>query len=132
MNRRVLLATKNQALKEACKRFLEGSGYEVESAENALECYRKLSENPPDILLLDSGLHWGGSEGVLDCMRDDPELYAIPVVWITEERNPYALAQVVEDPVVAYLSKPFNLNTLLQNLLLADSHTYKAFLEQAV
>jgi len=130
MNRRVLLTTDDQVAKTAYPPLLESLGYEVELVHDGLECYQKLRQEPPDILIMESNLKWDGADGVVDQMRDDPDLFAIPVVMITDESNPYLLADWMEDPVVACLKKPFPLSDLLQNVLLADGCTYKAFVEK--
>lgn len=130
MKRRILIATDNEADRSKYEDYLQDFGYEVETADDGMACHRKLANQRPDVLLLESNIKWGGSDGVIEQMRDDPELYAIPVVLITNEQTDDEFAQVIEDPIVASLSKPFPLSELLENVLFADHCTYKAFVEQ--
>lgn len=130
MNRLLLLATESRVIQEVCQNFAEQLGYELHLAGNGLECCDQLLENAPDVLLLDSQLRlWGGAEGVLDRMRDDPQHFAVPVLWITEENNSDALPETVTDPIVGCLTLPSHLSLPDRNLQLVDSHLHQACLE---
>jgi len=130
MKRRILLATDDDTARSRYEDYLQDFGYEVEAANHGMACHRKLRNERPDILILESNIKWGGAEGVIEQMRDDPELYAIPVVLISNEPTDGEFAQVIEDPIVASLSKPFPMSELLENVLFADHCTYKAFVER--
>ena len=55
---------------------------EVVTASNGLECVERLRTSPPEIILLEPSLLWGGSHGVLAVRSEDAELQNIPVVLI--------------------------------------------------
>ena len=57
-----------------------------------MECLKALRETPPDVLVLDTELKWGGADGVLAVMDEEDGLSKIPVVLLndTEIRGPEA------------------------------------------
>jgi hypothetical protein len=64
-------------------------------------------------LILDLHLPWGGADGVLAVMRDDPGLAGVPVILTSTEASPESLSRLVSPPVVQALWKPFPLSALL-------------------
>jgi DNA-binding NtrC family response regulator len=76
----VLIAEGHQTLRDRLGRLLGEHGYQVFSASDGLDCSQKLRQLKPQAVVLDQDLRWGGSEGVLAIMRDDPVLCRIPVI----------------------------------------------------
>jgi len=60
----------------------------------------------PDVLVLESRMPWGGGEGILAIMDEDPDLAIIPVMVLTTCRNAYALNGVARFPINDYHVKP--------------------------
>lgn len=77
---------------ERCRRHYQESlardGFDVVTVSNGIECVEALRECPPDVLILDLYLPWGGADGVLAIMAEDPELARIPVLVHTMCRDP--------------------------------------------
>jgi DNA-binding response OmpR family regulator len=87
-------------------------GYEVATAEDGLHCLSKLRRSRHELLILDLELPWGGGEGVLAVMANDPNLAQIPVIVLTTT----ARSDLGQPPVVQVLRKPFSLNALLDGV----------------
>lgn len=94
-------------------------GYEVDTAAGGLECLGKLRRGGFDLLVLNLELPWGGGEGVLAVVREDPELRRIPVILTSAEASPAFLYGQVTPPVVRALWKPFSQFALLEGVRFA-------------
>jgi DNA-binding response OmpR family regulator len=110
---RVLIADCDTEFLHIAKRFLNHCGHDAIVASNGLECIACLRESAPDIVVLDSELQWGGSDGVCEFMKDEPAWDAIRIILITDEelecktdckadfrrfdrmKKPYSLTQLV-------------------------------------
>ena len=57
---------------------------------------------------------WGGADGLLAVMRDDPDLARVPVILTSAEASPKPHSGQVWPPVVQALGKPFSLTALLE------------------
>jgi response regulator RpfG family c-di-GMP phosphodiesterase len=78
----------------------------VATAPNALKCVRRLRHVVPDVLVLEPQLPWGGGDGVLSIMRDEPSLTGIPVMILTACRELNILQSVAPFPICDYYVKP--------------------------
>jgi DNA-binding response OmpR family regulator len=112
----VLIAESDAELRDACRRFLTGRGYDVETAADGLDCLEKLRRVTPVVLVLDRGLRWGGADGVLAWLREGGATSEVSVVLTATAGNPPDVAGDIEPPVVAFLTKPLGLAALLESV----------------
>ena len=110
----LILAETDQALRAAHRSYLARHGFQVETVEDGLECVAKLRELVPDLLVLDLDLPWGGGDGVLGMMREDPRLHPVQVVLTSTVTGRRAFADLISPPVIKTLNKPFPLTSLLE------------------
>jgi len=110
----VLLAESDAALADIYRRFLARQDYEVETVSNGLECLAWLRCSLPDVLVLGLEMLWGGSDGVLACLREEGSSPGLPVVLTGTAGSASCLASVSKRFDVPYLQKPFPLTTLLE------------------
>jgi hypothetical protein len=54
--------------------------HEVAIAGSAVECVERLRQAPPDVLILEAPLAWGGSDGVLEVTEEELKEAAPPVI----------------------------------------------------
>ena len=111
----VMFADANRELRDLYARALASFGFEVETVDSALECVAHLRQSSPDVLILDSNLPWGGSDGVLSVMRKCSELAEIPVI-LTAIPGSSASADANAPPVVRTVTKPLSLYELLKSV----------------
>lgn len=119
----VLFADADREFCDDCGSLLSSNGFQVETATDGLECLDKLRQSVPDFLILDLELPWGGGDGVLAVMHEDPQLHTIPVV-LTSTVIP---ARVLDHLLATWLcvqalTKPFRLADLLDCLTIASSN----------
>jgi CheY-like chemotaxis protein len=113
---RVLIADPDESLQAMYRGPLLQEGFEVTSVLSGLECIPHLHEHTPDVLVLEPQLPWGGGDGVLEIMGDNPPLANIPVMVLTSCREPHLLESVSRFPVSDYQLKPLSPDGLAKRL----------------
>jgi DNA-binding response OmpR family regulator len=119
---RVLIADCDSEFLDIAKRFMNQCGHEALVASSGLECIACLRDCPPDVLVLDSELLWGGIEGVLEFMDAEPTLYTIPVILITDEQLESKTFFKSDSRVVGRVTKPYSLTQLLKQMQLCETN----------
>jgi CheY-like chemotaxis protein len=77
-----MIADSDERVLERCKRYSSLRGIALRTAKGGVECLDELRRSPPDVLVLDLDLPWGGGDGVLTVMHEDASLARIPVVLL--------------------------------------------------
>ena len=103
---RVLMADPDESHHPFYRESLRSEGFEVDMALNGLECVARLRDRPPHAVVLEPLLPWGGGEGVLAVMSEDPDLVVVPVMVLTSCRDPDVLKGVSHFPISDYQLKP--------------------------
>ena len=106
MTVRVLMADPDPMFLDSYSKRLEPMGFDVSTARNGLECLENLRQVLPDILVLEPSLSWGGGDGVLAVMREEPGLRDIPVLVLTFGHDRSALYRLAPYHVDDYQTKP--------------------------
>lgn len=117
----LLIAESDELMLDAMKRYLLLRGYEVETATGGVECLEKLRQNDGGVLILDLELSWGGGDGVLSVMRDDPVLAHMPVILTSIQSRVELLLETISPPITQILLKPFSLELLLSTIRSASA-----------
>jgi DNA-binding NtrC family response regulator len=112
----ILIAEGDNDLRDRLGRLLGEHGYQVISASDGLECSRQSGQQKPQAVVLDQDLRWGGSEGALAFMRDDPALCRIPVILTFQPITSLSFSDLATLPVVRSLGKPYPFTLLLDNV----------------
>jgi DNA-binding response OmpR family regulator len=118
---RVLIADCDGEFLDIAKRFMSQRGHEALVASSGLECIACLRDCPPDVLVLSCELPWGGTEGVLEIMDEEPTLNAIPVILVTDEELESKTVFDADSRVVDRVRKPYSLTQLLKQMQLCES-----------
>jgi diguanylate cyclase (GGDEF)-like protein len=119
-------------LQELC----EAAGYRVLTAEDGNTVLAVVARERPDLVLLD--LHMPDRDGfeVLETLKGDQELGAIPVVIVTALGDAESRARGIELGAEDYVTKPFRVFEIQQRIrnslrLSAAEHAIKAAEERA-
>lgn len=78
----------NPLLRDALGVALEAKGFRVRSFADARGAWKHLGERGADLVLLDIGLAEGAGLTLLGRIHDDPQLASVPVVLLTDCRDP--------------------------------------------
>src|SRR5437868_3202309 len=113
MNGTVLIVDDEVVIADAVAAVLEDEGYRVATATNGQEGLTRAAELKPDLVLVDMMMPVMDGEEMCRRLREDPATRRIPVVVMS------AVHRSVRDlpfDYVAFLSKPFDLDTLLDTI----------------
>jgi DNA-binding response OmpR family regulator len=117
---RVLIADCDSEFLDIAKRFMNQCGHDALVASSGLECIACLRDCPPDVLVLSCELPWGGTEGVLEIMNEEPRLNSIPVILVTDEELESKTVFDADSRVVHRARKPYSLTQLLKQMQLCE------------
>lgn len=108
----VLVVDDDPDILEALAEILEVEGFESRRARNGKEALDKLGPRTPDLILLDLMMPVMDGWEFAQKLRAISNFDAPPIIVLSADRNVAAKAR--ELGAVAYLSKPFELEELLQ------------------
>jgi carbon storage regulator CsrA len=129
MRTRVLLVDPNEYLLSRYAEYLAEQGYEVFVSQNALDCLDKLRKYSPDIMVLEPVLPWGGGDGVLAMMNEEPDIPKTPVLLLTDGTVPNVLYNISSYDISDFLKKPLSEKKLadrIARILYQCRHTQMA------
>jgi CheY-like chemotaxis protein len=115
---KILIIDDDVDIVEAEKLLLENSGYEVFSAFDGQEGYRKIRELRPDLVILDV-IMASPTEGfeLTRQLKQDGDLASIPIVMVTSVRRDDQSSRPLVDEVLphveAYIEKPIRPEQIL-------------------
>src|SRR5262245_886629 len=104
----VLVAEDNLALLKAIVTRLQGAGFSVIAVQDGYQALEQCRRGKPDIMLLDINMPAGSGLSVHERMHADPELAAIPVVYMTGSKCEVVSDRVEELGAVALIHKPID------------------------
>lgn len=113
---RVLVADPDRFLAGEYADYLVGQGFEVAVAADALECLRLLREFSPHVLVLEPSLPWGGGDGVVAAIREDPSLGGVSVIVVTSGCDRHVLYNLASVPMADYQQKPMDPSRLADRI----------------
>jgi adenylate cyclase len=109
---RILVVDDQMMNRELLGAMIEVIGHEMIEAENGFEALEKAKQDV-DLILLDIMMPGMDGTQVLECLKANPDMQAIPVVMISALNEVETIARCIEMGADDYLPKPFN-QTLLK------------------
>ena len=119
MNRRILIVDDEPALTEMVKLMLETGGpYSVREENEATRAVQAAREFRPDLILLDIMMPRIDGGDVAAMLREDPELRAVPVMFLTAlvSKDDWQMELPQSDAPYRMMPKPFDQKTLVRNI----------------
>ena len=98
---KVLLAEADRELRATYAGFLADHGLRAEMADSGLQCVAKLRRQVPDLLVLDLDLPWGGGDGVLGFLHEEPQFLPNRIVLTASPESSGVLNGLALPPVTA-------------------------------
>ena len=126
----VLIAGCDGEFLDIARRFLNQRGHEALVVSSGLECIACLRDCPPDVLVLSCELLWGGAEGVLEIMDEEPTLNAIPVILVMDQEMESKTCFEADSRVVDRVKRQYSLMQLLKQMQLCESNAREALHKQ--
>ncbi len=97
-------------------RILEGGSYRAASAKNGYEAFQQISENRPDLVLLDVKMPEMDGYEVCSRLKANRELEGIPVIFVTGLEKKEDRERAISVGAVDFLVKPVPRDLLLQKV----------------
>ena len=114
---RVLVADPDEYLLRCYHDYLEQRGFQVMTVTSGLECVERLRATDWDVLVMDPSLPWGGGDGVLAMMNEDPGIPSVPVIVLTDARDRSVLYRMAPFRIDDFQTKPLSSKRLAQRIL---------------
>lgn len=115
--KRVLVADDKESSREFVRTVLEHAGCVVEEAVDGREALAKVTEDPPDLVVLDLHMPVLDGFGVIEALRQDPRYLSLPVVALTASAMQGDRERALAAGFADYMTKPISLGVLRNRLL---------------
>ena len=112
----VLVVEDEAALATMLRYNLEKQGFRVEEAVDGQEALTRISEGPPDIVLLDWMLPVMSGIEVCRQIRRRPATRDLPVIMVTARTEDQDAVRGLNTGADDYITKPFNMDALLARM----------------
>ncbi len=109
----VLLVEDEPAQREVLAYNLEAEGYAVSRAENGEEAMQLVTENPPDLVILDWMMPLLSGIEVCRQLKTRPDTKAIPVIMLSARSEEVDAVRGLETGADDYVVKPYSLRELM-------------------
>jgi DNA-binding response OmpR family regulator len=116
MMARVLIADSDSQTVETYRDHLFEFGYGVVVASDGVECVQSLREMTPDILVLGAPLLWGGCDGVLNVIEQEPDLRPPFVMVLASDRDHKTILRTLAGEIDDCQRKPLSPRQLEQRI----------------
>jgi two-component system cell cycle response regulator len=108
----VLVVEDDESIRRLLCAVLGARGYEVIEVGDGPSALPAARESRPDVVLLDVGLPGLDGFGVLELLKDDEELAAVPVLMVTAWAESDLIAKALDRGAHDYVRKPFDVDEL--------------------
>jgi len=123
---RILMADDETNILNLSGETLRQQGYEVITASNGSEAWERIISEKPDLVILDRQMP--GMTGLEVCkkIRDTAELRSTPVIFLTGQDSKAEIMEGYSEGASEYITKPFNMNELIETVAITLSKNRKA------
>jgi two-component system phosphate regulon response regulator PhoB len=114
--KRILLVEDEAAIREMTAMALERAGFQVEEAEDAARAERCISDNLPDLILLDWMLPGSSGVELARRFRRDDYTKEVPIIMLTARSEEDDRIRGLESGADDYVTKPFSPRELIARI----------------
>jgi DNA-binding response OmpR family regulator len=108
---KIVIIDDNEAILEAVKIALDGSGYDVITSTKGEDFIPTIAKIKPSVVLLDLLLSGEDGREVAKALRNNKDTKNIPIILISADPGAEKIAK--DGGIDGFLSKPFDLDRLL-------------------
>lgn len=112
----VLVVDDSLTVRKITTRLLEREGYLALTAKDGLDALQVLSDNNPDVILLDIEMPRMDGYELATYMRNDSRMRKVPIIMITSRTGEKHRQRALEIGVERYLGKPYQEDDLLKQV----------------
>lgn len=111
--KKILIAEDSSTIRAIVEHKLSRNGFEVITAKDGEEAWRKIRETKPDLILLDVIMPAMDGFQVLSKIKQEEDLRDIPIIFLTSKGMETDMVKGFELGAVGYIVKPFSPDVLL-------------------
>jgi diguanylate cyclase len=111
---KILIAEDEPSLRENLQWMLELEGYQVTAACNGAEALGRAQKERPDLLLTDVMMPELDGYGLIQALREDPQLATVPIIMLTAKADRVDVRSAMNLGADDYLTKPCRREELLE------------------
>jgi DNA-binding response OmpR family regulator len=116
VKKRVLVADDDSGVLESIRTALVSRGYDVVVAHDGAEALMRAERDAPDLIVLDMVMPRRSGLSVIDRLHGNKNRKATPIIIVSGQTDERHQSHASERGVVAYLSKPFDIDQLLKQI----------------
>ena len=116
MTHKILVVEDDEDNRILLTRILEAQGYNVCEAGDGGEAIRIVSEEVPDLVLMDMGLPSVSGFEATRRIKEDPDFRKIPIVALTAFAMEHDRQKVMDSGCDGYITKPYDIFDLLERI----------------
>ena len=116
MAKKILIADDEPNIVTALEFLLERAGYEVRTAANGDEALAAITQDPPDLVLLDIMMPVKSGYEVCKRIREQPEWANVKVVMLSAKGRDAEVTKGLAMGADLYVTKPFSTRELLAQI----------------
>lgn len=105
MRNKILLVEDSKAVQQMYRNKLTFEQYQVMTADNGMEAIKILSQEKPDIILLDLMMPIMDGYKVLQVIKTDPKLSGVPVLVFSAKGQPEEVEKALNLGAIGYIVK---------------------------
>ena len=105
--KKVLVVDDESGIRQMLRLALETADFEVSEADNITDAYQHITQNTPDIVLLDWMLPGGTGIELLRRLKKEEATQGVPVIMLTAKAHEDNVIQGLEVGADDYMTKPF-------------------------
>lgn len=114
--KKILVVDDDVIFRHLVKELLEENGYLVDTAKDGVEGFEKLKKGKYDLVILDVNMPNMNGFETLNKIREDEEIFDIPVIMLTVKSMVEDQLQGFEYGADDYIAKPFENDILIARI----------------
>lgn len=112
----ILIIEDNEAIRENTVELLEMMGFDVVSAIDGQDGFKKVQQNKPDLIFCDILMPQLDGYGLLSMLQADETQRMVPFYFLTAKSEPFDRHKAMAMGATGYITKPFGEEELLSCL----------------
>ena len=121
--KKILVVDDEPDLRDMLRFALETEGFEVLEAADIQKAYWLITDQDPDLVLLDWMLPGGSGIELLSRLKKEEATQSLPVIMVTAKAREEDIIQGLDMGAHDYITKPFSLKELLARIRTIFRHT---------
>ncbi len=116
MQKKILIVEDEESLLKLESILLTTKGFHVQGVTTGIAALKAVTDNPPDLVLLDIMLPEMDGFEVCQQIKNSPQTRHIPVILLTAKKSPEDMARGKQVGADLYITKPFKSSMVIASI----------------